>query len=131
MTSYLLDTNVVIALIEDRIGAVAARARRLPVDAIALSAIVLHELAYGAYASTKTEQNLRNVERLPFEIIDFNADDARCAGEIRAGLRKAGTPIGPYDVLVAGQALTRGLVLVTANRREFDRVPGLRVEDWS
>ncbi|MEJ1160878.1 type II toxin-antitoxin system VapC family toxin [Prosthecomicrobium sp. N25] len=130
MNSHLLDTNAVIALMEDRTGPLAARLRRLPADAVAMSAIVLHELAYGAYGSGKIEQNLRNLSRLAFEVLDFTAADALCAGEIRARLRKAGTPIGPYDVLIGAQALARDLILVTANVREFARIEGLKVEDW-
>ena len=63
-------------------------------------------------------------------MLEFDEDDARCAGEIRDLLRRAGTPIGPYDTLIAGQALARDLTLVTHNTREFSRVSGLRLEDW-
>ena len=65
-----------------------------------------------------------------FEILPFDAEDARHAGEVRAALERAGTPIGGYDVLIAGQALARDLILVTHNMREFERVAGLRIEDW-
>ena len=64
-------------------------------------------------------------------MLSFDEEDARISGEIRAQLAKKGTPIGPYDVLIAGQALARGLTLVTANTREFSRVEGLRLVDWS
>jgi tRNA(fMet)-specific endonuclease VapC len=67
---------------------------------------------------------------LRFEILEFDAEDARCSGEIRAYLAKSGRPIGPLDVLIAGQAKARSLILLTHNRREFDRVEGLAVEDW-
>lgn len=67
---------------------------------------------------------------LRFEVVAFDAEDARAAGAVRAALAAAGTPIGPYDALIAGQALARGLVLVTHNPHEFARVEGLRVEDW-
>lgn len=63
-------------------------------------------------------------------MLEFDRDDARCAGSIRARLASAGQPIGPYDVLIAGQALARGLILVTRNTREFARVPDLQVENW-
>ena len=66
-----------------------------------------------------------------FKILDFTANDAQAAGRIRAELKKAGTPIGAYDLLIAGQALARNLVLVTANTREFGRVHGLKFEDWT
>lgn len=63
-------------------------------------------------------------------MLDFNAEDARQAGEIRIALARKGTPIGLYDVLIAGQARARDMVLVTHNTREFARVDGLRIEDW-
>jgi len=71
------------------------------------------------------------VDRIAFEVIPFDASDAREAGAIRADLEAAGRPIGPYDLLIAGQARARGLILVTANCREFERVKGLDCEDWS
>lgn len=73
---------------------------------------------------------MARVEALQFEGVSFDAEDARHAGAIRAHLTAAGTPIGPYDALIAGQARARRLVLVTHNVREFARVPGLQVEDW-
>jgi tRNA(fMet)-specific endonuclease VapC len=73
---------------------------------------------------------LGQIDALRFEIVEFDQEDARRAGEIRAALAKAGAPIGPYDVLIAGQALARSLTLVTHNVREFGRVEGLVVEDW-
>jgi tRNA(fMet)-specific endonuclease VapC len=66
--------------------------------------------------------------RLP--ILDFTTEDARAAAEVRTSLEGRGTPIGSFDTLIAGQALARDLTLVTRNRREFERVDGLRVEDW-
>ena len=71
------------------------------------------------------------VDRIAFEVIPFDASDAREAGAIRADLETIGRPIGPYDLLIAGQARARGLILVTANNREFQRVKGLDCEDWS
>ena len=74
--------------------------------------------------------NLERVEALRFAILEFDADDARESGRIRAELAKSGQPIGPYDVLIAGQALSRRLTLISNNLREFTRVEGLKVEDW-
>ncbi len=76
------------------------------------------------------DRNLRDLESLAFEVVAFDKEDARLAGVIRAALAKAGTPIGPYDVLIAGQARARDMVLVTRNVNEFARVSGLQVEDW-
>ena len=127
---YLLDSNAVIALLNDPLGAVSRRARQYqPVD-IGLSAIVTHELYFGAFKSQRREQNLAVVNALPFEVIPFDHEDAWHAGEIRAVLAAQGTPIGGYDVLIAGQARARMLTLVTRNQREFQRVEGLQLENW-
>lgn len=127
---YLLDTNVVIALLNDATSAVARTARRHRPGNIGISAVIAHELFYGAYKSHRAKQNVALVESLRLEVLDFDKDDARKAGEIRALLAVMGSPIGPYDVLIAGQALARDMILVTHNTNEFSRVPGLRIEDW-
>ena len=128
---WLLDTNAVIAVVNDPRGVVASRVRRKAPDAVFASSIVMHELYYGAFKSTKQAANLLVVESLAFTVLTLDGEDARAAGAIRAQLKIAGTPIGPYDVLIAGQALCRGLTLVTNNLSEFARVPSLAVEDWS
>jgi tRNA(fMet)-specific endonuclease VapC len=127
--SYLLDSNAVIALIEGR-PAIHARARYRPTNELIISTIVMHELYFGAYRGNRTNKTLDILDQLQFEILDFTDDDARRAGEVRALLAERGASIGPYDVLIAGQALARGLTLVTRNLREFQRVDGLAVEDW-
>ena len=127
---YLLDANVVIALLKDTTSPTARRARRERVDDIAISAIVSHELFYGAFKSRRRMQNVAVIDALQFIVLEFDKEDARQAGEIRALLASEGTPIGPYDVLIAGQAVARDMILVTQNTREFERVPGLRFEDW-
>ncbi len=129
--AYLLDSNVVIALMARPSSPLGHRVASQPVGAVLLSSIVMHELLYGAYNSDRVEANLASLDRLRFPMLAFDEQDARAAGEIRAALRRAGTPIGPYDVLIAGQALARGLVMVTGNIREFARVATLRVEDWT
>jgi tRNA(fMet)-specific endonuclease VapC len=128
---YLLDANVVIAVLNDRNSSPARRLRRQRPDDIAISAIVTHELYYGAFKSRRRDQNVARVDDLQFVVLDFDKEDARQAGEMRALLSSMGTPIGPYDVLIAGQAKARRLILVTHNTAEFDRIPGLHVEDWS
>ena len=75
-------------------------------------------------------QNLARVDARQFEVLEFDREDARQAGEIRASLARAGLPIGSYDVLIAGQAKARGLTLITHNTKEFSRVEGLKIEDW-
>lgn len=89
------------------------------------------------YGIAKSERQRRNAAAIadffagPVQILNFDADDAREAGEIRAALARFGTPIGPYDILIAAQARRRGATLVTANAPEFARVPGLKMEDWA
>lgn len=126
---FLLDTNAVIALLRGEERLLRNLKLRRPQD-VAVSAIVMHELYFGAFGSARREFNVARVDELQFEVIEFDADDARASGEIRAALRASGETIGPYDVLIAGQALSRGLTLVTHNVREFSRVGSLRLEDW-
>ena len=127
---YLLDANAVIGLLNDRGSKAAQRARQEAPSDITISAIVAHELFYGAFRSRRAAHNVTLVEALQFTVLQFDNEDARRAGEIRAFLASRGTPIGPYDVLIAGQAVARQLILVTHNTGEFGRVPGLQVEDW-
>lgn len=131
MIEFVLDTNAVIALINDPGGPVASQARAHHASAVALPSVVVHELFFGAFKSQRVQRNLQIVESLRLEILPFELEDARSAGEIRAWLARHGTPIGAYDVLIAGQARARGLTLVSNNLREFQRVPQLRVVDWS
>ena len=127
---YLLDANVVIALLKDTTSATARRVRRERIGDIAISAVVSHELFYGAFKSRRRIQNVAVIDALQFVVLEFDKEDARQAAEIRALLASEGTPIGPYDVLIAGQAVARDMILVTQNTREFELVPGLRFEDW-
>jgi tRNA(fMet)-specific endonuclease VapC len=131
--AWLLDTNAVIALVTRRSGALLRRVEAMAPGALALSSIVAHELYFGAYRSQKIEFNLETLRLLfaDLVILDLDQEDARTAGEIRAALARQGTPIGPYDVLIAGQAKARGLTLVTSNLSEFQRVDGLKLEDWT
>ena len=127
---YLLDANVVIGLLNDTTSTLAQRARREKPADVTISAIVAHELFYGAFKSRRAAQNVAVIDALQFAVIEFDKEDARQAGEVRAFLASRGSPIGPYDVLIAGQAKARKLILVTHNRDEFARVPGLRCDDW-
>jgi tRNA(fMet)-specific endonuclease VapC len=127
---YLLDANIVFGLLNDATSKLARRARRERPANIAIPAIVAHELFYGAFKSARASQNVALVDALQFTVIEFDKEDARHAGEVRALLASRGTPIGPYDVLIAGQAKARNLTLVTHNTHEFRRVPGLRLVDW-
>ena len=126
---FLLDGNAVIAMLKGH-APMLERLRRHRPDDFGIPAIVMHELVFGACNSRRAADNLARIDALPFEVVAFGREDAERAGAIRAHLAAAGTPIGPYDVLIAGQALARGLAVVTHNTREFRRVPGLAGEDW-
>jgi tRNA(fMet)-specific endonuclease VapC len=131
--TWLLDTNIVIALLhpEKRQTILRHLLARAPGEVVT-SAVVAHELYFGAAKSARPEENRRSFDRLFRDLapLAFTREDAQAAGEVRALLKTAGMPIGPYDVLIAGQAKARGLTLVTSNIREFARVDGLVVEDW-
>ena len=130
-----IDTNVAIVALKGRPPQVVDRlVEALERGSVALPAPSLHELWYGAAKSARVAENVDRIERfLSAEIVvlPFDADDAREAGFIRAHLKPLGIPIGNYDVLIAAQALRRGLTLVTANVGEFARVPGLIVVNWA
>ena len=132
-----LDTNVAIALLNSRQPQVRARfdATLAAGTPLALSVIVYHELMYGAAASERRKANETKVALFiasgDLSLLPFAAGDAVEAADIRAHLKRAGMPIGPYDVLIAAQARRAGTTLVTANTREFERVPGLIVTDWA
>jgi tRNA(fMet)-specific endonuclease VapC len=136
MTTYLLDANACIALINGAEAAVRRRFRRAvgKSDVMLLSSIVAFELWYSVRKSQRKESNTQRLEAFfagPFEWVEFDEDDAREAGTVRAELESAGKPIGAYDVLLAGQARRRGATLVTSNAREFGRVRHLSWEDWT
>jgi tRNA(fMet)-specific endonuclease VapC len=96
--------------------------------------VVLYEMWYGIRKSIRPQANtevLANFLALDVTLWPFESEDAEEAGDIRVGLERAGTPIGPYDILIAAQTRRRSAVLITANEREFARVPGLKTEDWA
>lgn len=133
MITHLFDTNAVIVLRTRKSDALVKRILDSEEGSIGFSAIVAHELYFGAYKSTRVSSNLETLRLLmaDFPFIGFDKEDARTSGEIRATLAAKGQSIGSYDVLIAGQAKARDLVLVTNNVGEFERVDGLRVEDWT
>jgi tRNA(fMet)-specific endonuclease VapC len=125
MSQFLLDTNAVIALLKTNDSAVRRRIRENSPKDVFISTVVMFELYYGAYRSARVQRNLELLENILLPKLEFDSGDAMAAGQIRAILAEAGTPIGPYDVLIAGQALSRGMCLVTRNTREFQLVAGL------
>lgn len=130
MKHYLLDTNAIITLLNQPESALVVRARKHDPQRIYLPSIVIYELFYGAYKSKKVQSNLNIIDDVPFQVLDFDKEDARASGEIRAHLTHSGNVIGPYDILIAGQAKAKNMILVTHNVREFNRVSGLKIENW-
>lgn len=134
--NYFLDTNAVIALLKNQPAGVRGRLRRVVSRgaSIAVSSVVLYELWYGV---ARSERRRDNAERLriflsgKIDVVPFDEQDAVTAGDLRATLEAAGTPIGPYDLLIAAQALRSRATLVTANISEFARVRGLVWQDWT
>lgn len=130
-----LDTNAVIAAINQRVPNVRQRLEAALVarTTIAIPVIVLYELSYGIRKSMRGQANAQALAAflaLGLTVWYFEPEDAEEAGGIRLALERAGTPIGPYDILIAAQARRRSALLVTANTGEFERVPGLRTENW-
>jgi tRNA(fMet)-specific endonuclease VapC len=134
---FFLDTNVIVDLLCNRTPRLRDRfaAARTAGSPLAMSTIVLFELRFGAQNSQRPEQNMLVLDAFLNEagtsIVAFDEEAAAQAAEIRAALHRAGALIGPYDILIAAQARARGATLVTANIREFDRIPGLMVTDWA
>ena len=127
---YLLDANAVISALNEPNGPLSSRLHSLVPADVGVSAVVMHELYHGAFKSKRRDRNLALIDALRFEVLPLDTEYARHAGEIRALLAARGTPIGAYDILIAGQALARGLTLVTRNLREFERIPVLSLENW-
>lgn len=132
MLKYMLDTNIVIYTIKNRPPAV-KEAFQVHYGQMCISTVTLMELIYGAEKSMAPGRNLQDIEGFAarLDVLDYDAEAAAHSGQLRAELAKNGQPIGPYDQMIAGHARSRGLVLVTNNLREFERVPGLRLENWT
>jgi tRNA(fMet)-specific endonuclease VapC len=130
--NYLLDTNVWADYLNERYPSVASRILAAVPEELGLSSIVLAELRYGADKSKRPEWNHARIDILARElpILEFDTSAASAFGLLRSRLEASGRPIGPYDMLIAAQALSKDLILVTDNEREFGRVAGLRIENW-
>lgn len=131
MLKYLLDTNVCVRVLRDRPPGLRQRFNS-EATSLSISSVVLYELLVGAAKSARPVENRNAVEAFAARLVvlDFDAEAAAHAGEIRADLERQGKSIGSYDLLIAGHARSRGLVVVTGNLAEFRRVGGLRSEDW-
>lgn len=130
--AYMLDTNICIYLIKRKPAAVLERFRQTTISEISISSITLSELFYGVSKSAKPEQNFMALAQFaaPFEILPFDSEAAQFYGDLMARLEKQGAPIGSLDMLIAAHALSVTSTLVTNNEKEFNRVPGLKVENW-
>jgi tRNA(fMet)-specific endonuclease VapC len=129
----MLDTNIFIYLCKGTYPAIADRIRTFGPGDIVISSITPAELEFGIAKSSKPEKNRKHFQEflLPFEVLSFDSGAAVEYGTIRHTLEKAGLPIGPMDMLIAAHALAADVCLVTNNEREFTRVSGLRIENWS
>ena len=130
---YLLDSNICIFLIRNKTLLLRERIKMYSPSLLHLSVITVAELEYGAAKSkTPVKEHQAVLDFVsPFKIIDFKPNDAENFGLIRAYLEKKGTPLGPYDMEIAAQAMTNNLIIVTNNVGEFERVPWIKVEDWT
>ena len=131
MLKYMLDTNIVIYTIKNKPQLVRETFKRHQ-GQMCISTVTLGELIYGAERSAQPERNLADIEGLAarLDVSPFDTEAATHFGQLRAELYSSGNPIGPYDMMIAGHARSLGLILVTNNANEFNRVPGLRVENW-
>lgn len=131
MLRYMLDTNLCIRVLRDRPQSIRERFNA-EADGLCISTIVLFELFYGAAKSARPIEGRQEVERFAnrVDVLSFDADAAAHSGEIHAVLKREGRTIGSYDLQIAGHARSRGLIVVTGNLSEFERVQGLRCEDW-
>jgi len=129
---YLLDTNICIYIIKKKPEEVIKRFLKMKPDSIGISSITVSELYYGIAKSSKPNENTIALEQfiLPLTMLDFNKEDSIAYGRLRAKLEQKGKLIGAMDMLIAAQALSRDLIIVTNNEREFKKIEGLSVENW-
>lgn len=130
---YLLDTNICVFVIRNKSPRVTAKFRQFSTGALSVSTITVAELRYGADKSDDPARHHSLLDRflIPLSLLNFDSDAAEAYGRIRANLEQVGTPIGANDLLIAAHSLSANLTLVTNNTREFSRVAGLKIEDWS
>lgn len=132
MIRYLLDTNICIYIINKRPAEVYTKFKKIKLDNIYISSITDFELRYGVQKSSKFDHNSKALDEFLgyLNIIPFDSDAAQIAAGIRLVLEKQGNLIGPYDLLIASQAISKQFVLVTNNEKEFKRIKDLKIENW-
>lgn len=128
---YLLDYNTLIYFFKQQ-GQVANHLKKVPASQVAIPSVVLFELEYGVLRSTRPQEQRQGIDAFlrVYRVLSMDHACAKSAAWIKHTLALAGTPIGHFDQLIAGMALAHNLTLITPNTREFERVPGLRVENW-
>jgi tRNA(fMet)-specific endonuclease VapC len=129
---YLLDTNICIFIKNKKPLHVLEKLHKEIHQRICISSITVAELQFGVYNSQNIEKNRISLTEFlaPFEILKFDDNDAEQFGKLRSYLKLEGNLIGPYDMLIAAQAITKDLILVTNNTNEFKRIKDLKIEDW-
>jgi tRNA(fMet)-specific endonuclease VapC len=129
----LLDTNICIYIIKQQPATVLNHFLEYQIGDIGISSITLSELRYGVAKSAHREKNAKALDEfvIPLEVVSYDESAAHAYGNIRATLEKAGTPIGSMDMLIAAHAVSLGIPLITNNTHEFQRVPSLKIIDWT
>lgn len=129
---YMLDTNTCIYIIKRKPSDVIERFRQIEISQVGISSITLSELLYGVSKSSRPAQNQMALAQFiaPLEICSYGDEAAQYYGPLRAHLEKQGTPIGSLDMLIAAHSLSIGCILVTNNKKEFNRIPNLKIENW-
>jgi tRNA(fMet)-specific endonuclease VapC len=130
---YLLDTNICIYIIKKKPAEVFDKFKNLTIGDVGISSITLAELQYGIEKSSNPVKNKEALEKFltPIEVIDFGYDATVEYGKIRSELERKGVPIGPLDMLIAAHAMSLDVTLVTNNVREFERIPELKIDNWT
>ncbi|MBT4140275.1 MAG: type II toxin-antitoxin system VapC family toxin [Candidatus Latescibacteria bacterium] len=130
---YLLDTNAWISYLNYKNSPIVEKLAQIQDTQIVFCSIVKAELLFGAYKSSRQDQNLSTLHRLfqKFKSYSFNDRSAEIYGQTRSDLEADGTPIGPNDLLIASIVQANSFTLVTHNTREFQRIPNLKIEDWN
>ena len=129
---YLIDTNICIYIMNEIPPVVIQKFKNQDVGQIGISSITVSELHYGVSKSIMQKENLERLEEFlaPFHILSYDENASRHYGKIRSKLEAEGLILGPFDLLIAAHALSRKLIMVTNNQKEFQRVPSLKVENW-
>ena len=129
---FLIDTNICIYIMNNRPPEVIQRFKNVEIGLVGISSISVSELHYGVCKSRHIKHNLKRLEEflIPFEILPYDENASRCYGRIRSQLENQGNVIGPLDMLIAAHALSKDLILITNNEKEFKRIQAVKIENW-